>query len=265
MRAMYNPTRMIVIEDGTKKLIEKIKSCCPVCNTPGYSIDKIVQGLKCEYCHNPTRSTLSHVYVCKKCSFNEEKMYPHQKLFEEQAKHLEVDLIIFDLSTNDLARGIFNKKAIENKLNQSIHRIRTTAPVISHEAPPQAPAAVSRSAIVRSSAEDDDLLAEDEDENDYDGAANEYEDESFEPVDGSIAVSSENTNSKNAWGGGNGGSKGVKVRKIADAPSNKNSNDEALNQKKALTSEVLITKTENQAIQSLINIIKKQFAMHHVQ
>lgn len=51
-----------------------------------------------------------------------------QKLFEEQAKHLEVDLVIFDLSTNDLARGIFNKKAIENKLNQSIHRIRTTAP-----------------------------------------------------------------------------------------------------------------------------------------
>ena len=110
----------------------------------------------------------------------------------------------------------------------AVPRIRTTAPVISHEAPPQAPAAVSRSAIVRSSAEDDDLLAEDEDENDYDGAANEYEDESFEPVDGSIAVSSENTNSKNAWGGGNGGSKGVKVRKIADAPSNKNSNDEAL-------------------------------------
>lgn len=36
------------------------------------------------------------------------------------------------------------------------------------------------------------------------------------------------------------------------------SGDEAANQKKALQSEVLITKTENQAIQSLINIIKKQ-------
>jgi hypothetical protein len=84
MRAMYNPTRMIVIEDGTKKLIEKIKSCCPVCNTPGYAIDKIVQGLKCEYCHSPTRSTLAHLYMCIKCSFSEEKKYPHQKLFEEQ-------------------------------------------------------------------------------------------------------------------------------------------------------------------------------------
>ena len=51
-----------------------------------------------------------------------------QKLFEEQAKHLNVDLVIFDLSTNDLAKGSFNKKTIEHKLTQSIHRIRNAAP-----------------------------------------------------------------------------------------------------------------------------------------
>lgn len=51
-----------------------------------------------------------------------------QKLFEEQAKHLNVDLVIFDLSTNDLVKGSFNKKNIEHKLNQSIERIRNTAP-----------------------------------------------------------------------------------------------------------------------------------------
>ncbi len=51
-----------------------------------------------------------------------------QKLFEEQAKHFNVDLVIFDLSTNDLAKGAFNKKTIENKLTQSIQRIRNAAP-----------------------------------------------------------------------------------------------------------------------------------------
>lgn len=51
-----------------------------------------------------------------------------QKLFEEQAKQLNVDLVIFDLSTNDLAKGTFNKKTIEHKLTQSIHRIRNAAP-----------------------------------------------------------------------------------------------------------------------------------------
>jgi hypothetical protein len=29
MRAMYNPSRMTVIQNATKKLVEKINSCCP--------------------------------------------------------------------------------------------------------------------------------------------------------------------------------------------------------------------------------------------
>jgi hypothetical protein len=32
MRAMYNPSRMTVIQNATKKLVEKINSCCPNCN-----------------------------------------------------------------------------------------------------------------------------------------------------------------------------------------------------------------------------------------
>ena len=51
-----------------------------------------------------------------------------QKLFEEHAKYLNVDLVIFDLSTNDLAKGEFNRKTIEHKLNQSIDKIRIAAP-----------------------------------------------------------------------------------------------------------------------------------------
>jgi hypothetical protein len=38
MRAMYNPSRMTVIQNATKKLVEKINSCCPHCNIPGFGI-----------------------------------------------------------------------------------------------------------------------------------------------------------------------------------------------------------------------------------
>ena len=83
MRAMYNPTRMKVIEKATKKLIEKIQSCCPECNTPGFGITLANQGLPCNLCSSPTRSTLSYSYTCEKCSFTKEKKYPHHKLTED--------------------------------------------------------------------------------------------------------------------------------------------------------------------------------------
>ena len=83
MRAMYNPSRMDAIEKVTKKLIGKIHSCCPECKTPGFGITTVRQGLPCGDCGFPTRSTLSHVYLCRKCSFTTEKMYPYEKRFED--------------------------------------------------------------------------------------------------------------------------------------------------------------------------------------
>ena len=38
MRAMYNPSRMKVIEAATYTLIEKINSLCPECHMPGFGI-----------------------------------------------------------------------------------------------------------------------------------------------------------------------------------------------------------------------------------
>lgn len=76
MRAMFNPTRMNVIENATYKLIEKIKSLCPKCSLPGFDVVTIKSGLPCKNCLFPTRSTFSHIYQCKKCSFEEEKLYP---------------------------------------------------------------------------------------------------------------------------------------------------------------------------------------------
>ena len=83
MRAMYNPTRMIVIEKAAQKLVQKIKSACPECNTPGFGITTAKPGLLCSLCGLPTNSTLSYVYVCQRCKYSKEEMYPHNKTSED--------------------------------------------------------------------------------------------------------------------------------------------------------------------------------------
>jgi hypothetical protein len=83
MRAMYNPSRMKIIESATKKLVAKIKAACPKCNTPGFGIKNAKEGLRCELCNSPTRSTLSYVYACKKCLFEQEEKFPNGKMKED--------------------------------------------------------------------------------------------------------------------------------------------------------------------------------------
>jgi hypothetical protein len=83
MRALYNPTRMKVIEKATHKLIKKIMSCCPQCNTPGFDVEKIKAGLPCMNCLMPTQSALAHLYRCKKCAYEYQELYPFQKEYEE--------------------------------------------------------------------------------------------------------------------------------------------------------------------------------------
>ena len=78
MRAMYNPTRMSVIESATKKLVDKINSACPVCDFPGFDIIDIVKGLPCEQCNAPTQSTKKYIYGCLKCHHKEEKQNPNK-------------------------------------------------------------------------------------------------------------------------------------------------------------------------------------------
>ena len=83
MRAMFNPTRMKVIEKATQKLLEKIQSACPECTAPGFGIVDRKKGLPCEVCHFPTQSTLSYLYVCQKCTYSTEEKYPNGKTVEE--------------------------------------------------------------------------------------------------------------------------------------------------------------------------------------
>lgn len=82
MRAMYNPMRMDVIKEATLKLAEKINSLCPQCGTPGFAVTEVIPGLPCEWCKQPTNSTLSYISTCAKCKYTFENKYPHQKYYE---------------------------------------------------------------------------------------------------------------------------------------------------------------------------------------
>lgn len=83
MRAMHNPTRMTVIGKAAKKLVDKINSCCPRCDTPGYAITAAKPGLPCSFCGLPTQLTMAHIYSCIKCQFTKEDSDPF--------KHQEAD------------------------------------------------------------------------------------------------------------------------------------------------------------------------------
>jgi hypothetical protein len=83
MRAMFNPTRMNVIKKATDKLVEKIKSTCPDCQTPGFGITQAKKGLECSLCKAPTNSTLSYIYQCQHCNYTKEDMYPNKKNTED--------------------------------------------------------------------------------------------------------------------------------------------------------------------------------------
>lgn len=83
MRAMYNPSRMLFIEKVAHKLMAKVKSTCPDCQTPGLGITAIKEGLPCSACDLPTSSIVSYMYSCVRCAFVKEEMYPNGKKVEE--------------------------------------------------------------------------------------------------------------------------------------------------------------------------------------
>ena len=83
MRALYNPTRMKIIEEVAKKLINKINSECPDCSFPGFSVVEVESGLVCSWCSKPTKSTLAHLYQCKKCNYQKKELFPNGKQNED--------------------------------------------------------------------------------------------------------------------------------------------------------------------------------------
>lgn len=83
MRAMYNPTRMKVINDVCFKLINKLHSVCPECLFPGFGVVGAEAGLLCSSCSMPTRSTSAHIYKCQHCNYESKVLYPNGKKTED--------------------------------------------------------------------------------------------------------------------------------------------------------------------------------------
>jgi hypothetical protein len=83
MRANFNPRRMQLIEKLTMQLIEKIKSTCPRCQTPGFGITNTQEGLPCNQCGLPTKSILNYIYGCNKCQFMKSISSSTDKQFED--------------------------------------------------------------------------------------------------------------------------------------------------------------------------------------
>jgi hypothetical protein len=83
MRAFMNPSRMKVIGETAIKLLEKIRSCCPSCQMPGFAVTAVIQGLPCQWCGTPSRSPLAHEKTCAHCAFTEQIMHPQGKSSED--------------------------------------------------------------------------------------------------------------------------------------------------------------------------------------
>jgi hypothetical protein len=73
MRAMYNPTRMKVIEEAAHKLVSVISTTCPICSSPGFEVKDVIRGLPCSYCNTPTQTAKAYVHSCQFCGHSESR------------------------------------------------------------------------------------------------------------------------------------------------------------------------------------------------
>lgn len=83
MRAMYNPTRMKVIERAAQGLIKQLLNECERCQFPNFRVTQVKRGLPCSQCSFPTNSIRSYIYLCDSCGFQTEELFPQSKHFED--------------------------------------------------------------------------------------------------------------------------------------------------------------------------------------
>lgn len=73
MRARYNPTRMSVIARACENAVERALSRCPLCEQPGFWIDRSLPGLLCRECGEDTMLPAAYLWKCNACGFAEER------------------------------------------------------------------------------------------------------------------------------------------------------------------------------------------------
>ncbi len=79
LRAFANPTRMKNIAKATTDLIQKLKTLCPNCQTPGFQITKIKAGLPCALCGLETRETMERIFTCISCDYEKSEFVKKKK------------------------------------------------------------------------------------------------------------------------------------------------------------------------------------------
>jgi len=69
MRAMFNPTRMQIIQDLTLDLIKRIQSICAKCNTYGFGEMEVAGNLPCSSCRSDTQLFKNIIEKCIRCDY----------------------------------------------------------------------------------------------------------------------------------------------------------------------------------------------------
>ena len=82
MRAMFNPSRMRVIEETAILLLKKLNTTCPNCQLPGFAVTAVESGLPCSLCGTPSSAALAHLSVCSHCQHQEKVFFPLGKKTE---------------------------------------------------------------------------------------------------------------------------------------------------------------------------------------
>lgn len=73
LRAHRSKNRRKLIEEAAVALVAKLTTHCPQCHQPGFGLQRVVPGLPCAWCLNPTSSPKAQRFVCPFCNYWEEK------------------------------------------------------------------------------------------------------------------------------------------------------------------------------------------------
>lgn len=76
MRAHCNPTRMAAIRQLAFRLVRRLASPCPACDSPGWGVVDQRSGLPCADCGQPTALTRVLIRGCARCDHQEETPRP---------------------------------------------------------------------------------------------------------------------------------------------------------------------------------------------
>lgn len=73
LRAHRSKNRRQLIEQAAQALAAKLATQCPNCGQKGFGIRRLLPGLPCAWCLNPTGAVRAQLWSCPFCNYQEEK------------------------------------------------------------------------------------------------------------------------------------------------------------------------------------------------